>query len=91
MSDLPSRDEAQELMDLHDEYAAWPHGGLERIVADYVSGRLVVRDTLWAETHFSIDQPVADGWVGTVAPIIVEGPPGDYVVIPAELLMVSDE
>ncbi len=34
--------------------------------------------------HFRIDQPVEDGWVGTVAPIIVQGPPGDYVVVPAE-------
>ena len=34
--------------------------------------------------HFRIDQPVEDGWVGTVAPILVQGPPGDYVVVPAE-------
>ena len=34
--------------------------------------------------HFHIDQPVGEGWVGTVAPIIVEGTPGDYVIVPAE-------
>ncbi len=34
--------------------------------------------------HFLIDQPVFEGWVGTVAPIVVEGPPGDYVVVSAD-------
>ena len=33
--------------------------------------------------HFRIDQPVDEGWIGTVASIIVEGLPGDYVIVPA--------